>query len=33
MLKARGEDYIEAAVDNAFGRAHYLAEQVKPAQL
>jgi sulfinoalanine decarboxylase len=29
MLKARGEDYFEKLVDNAFDRANYLAQQIK----
>ena len=29
MLKARGEDYFEMLVDNAFDRANYLAEQIR----
>ena len=29
MLKARGQDYFENLVDNAFDRANYLAEQIR----
>ena len=29
MIKARGEEYIEALVDNAYAQAEYLAEQVR----
>jgi glutamate/tyrosine decarboxylase-like PLP-dependent enzyme len=32
MIKARGEDYFAALVDNAFERAEYLAEQIRRRQ-